>query len=98
MTSLQRLLKTNDKNINAVNAIEAILVKEMVDSLPLKDIVPDVARYSAIADDLGAYCEVNDIDEKLLQVAISKLQRNKKDYKDIPEEEFNMLFKLKVVK
>ena len=98
MTSLQILLKTNDKTINAVNAIEAILIKEMVDSLPLKDIVPDVARYSAIADDLGTYCKVNDIDEKLIQVAISKIQRNKKDYKDIPEEEFNMLFKLKIVK
>jgi len=98
MTSLQRLLKTNEKTISAVNAIEAILIKEIVDSFPLKDILPDIARYSAIADDLGAYCEVNDIDEKLIQVAISKLQRNKKDYPDIPEEEFNMLFKLKIVK
>lgn len=98
MTTLQRLLKTNEKAINSVAAIEAVLIKEMIDSLPLKDIVPDVARYSAIADDLGAYCEVNDIDEKLIHIAISKLQRNKKDYKDIPEEEFNMLFKLKIVK
>lgn len=94
MTNIQRLLKTNEATISSIDAIINVLIREIVDSMPLKGIITDNDRYSAIGEDVSDYCMVNGIDEKLVSLAVQNIMRNKKDY-NIPEEELNMLFKLR---
>jgi hypothetical protein len=94
MTNIQKLLKINEASIASVNALVELIIREINDSQPLKGIISDTERFTAIGEDISDYCMVAGIKENLVTIAIQTITKNRKDY-IISDDDFNMLFKLR---